>query len=79
MPAQSGTPIDQSGTRESSFSVDDWSKGSQRSATFRLLAPSVRLGVFHVYGSTGVVVVFLPEGETVLDKKTTGIVLAGLW
>lgn len=79
VPAQSGTPVDQSGARESYFSVDDWSEGSQRSVTFRLLAPSVRLGVFHVYGFTGVVVVFLPEGKTVRGKTTTGIVLAGLW
>lgn len=46
--------------------------------TFRLLALTLWLGVFfffYVDGFTGVVVVFIPEGETVLEKEAIGIVL----
>lgn len=72
---QSGTPIHQSNTRELALTLGDWSEGGTCSLTLRLLALTLCLGVFHVGGFTGVVVVFTQEGQTVGGKEASGIVL----
>lgn len=78
----SDTAFDQSGGRKVAFSLADWPGCGKRWLTFRLLSLPLWLGVFHVDGFTGVVVVFIPEGETDLGKKLPGVfktVVVGVW